>query len=90
MTIAGLRALVRECGLRGYSRLRKAESIAFLQENLEPRLPPEPTQQALQSIELTYTRPPLPLVKPQSRPPKPTRPPPQPPNESSFHPYNLV
>ena len=28
-----LKALVRECGLRGYSRLRKAELIAFLQNN---------------------------------------------------------
>ena len=28
-----LRALARERGLRGYSRLRKAELIAFLQDN---------------------------------------------------------
>ena len=28
-----LKALARECKLRGYSRLRKAELIAFLQNN---------------------------------------------------------
>ena len=28
-----LKALMRESGLRGYSRLRKAELIAFLQDN---------------------------------------------------------
>ena len=28
-----LKALARECGLRGYSRLRKADLIAFLQNN---------------------------------------------------------
>ena len=28
-----LKALARECRLRGYSRLRKAELIAFLQNN---------------------------------------------------------
>ena len=33
-----LKALAREHRLRGYSRLRKAELIAFLQDN-EPRAP---------------------------------------------------
>ena len=32
-----LKALARECRLRGYSRLRKAESIAFLQTDEEDR-----------------------------------------------------
>ena len=36
MTIAKLRALAREHGLKGYSRLRKAELITFLLENLWP------------------------------------------------------
>ena len=34
MRVADLRALGREHGLRSYSRLRKAELIAFLQDNL--------------------------------------------------------
>ena len=38
-----LKALSRECRLRGYSRLRKAELIAFLQD--EDRQQEEPTQQ---------------------------------------------
>ena len=33
MRMPELRALARESGLRGYSRLRKAELIAFLQDN---------------------------------------------------------
>ena len=38
-----LKALARECKLRGYSRLRKPELIAFLQD--EDRQQEEPTQQ---------------------------------------------
>ena len=30
MRVVDLKALVKECELRGYSRLRKAELIAFL------------------------------------------------------------
>ena len=37
-----LRALEREDGLRGYSRLRKAEMIAFLRDNLRPMSSPRP------------------------------------------------
>ena len=33
MRMTELRALTRECELRGYSKLRKAELIAFLQDN---------------------------------------------------------
>ena len=33
LRMAELKALVRERGLRNYSRLRKAELIAFLQNN---------------------------------------------------------
>ena len=41
-----LKALARECGLRGYSRLRKADLIAFLQNNEHraQRPPPPPPQ----------------------------------------------
>ena len=75
MTIARLRALVRENGLRGYSRLKKAELITFLQENLQSRPPSNPPQQTSSS------------VKPRPRPLKPIRPPPPPPNY--FQPYQL-
>ena len=38
MRIPELKALAREHRLRGYSRLKKAELIAFLQDN-EPQAP---------------------------------------------------
>ena len=41
MTIARLRALAREHGLQGYSRLRKADLITFLRENLHAQEPVE-------------------------------------------------
>ena len=40
MRVAELKALARERGLRGYSRLRNAELIAFLQDNLQPSTRP--------------------------------------------------
>ena len=42
MRVAALKALAREHGLRGYSRLRKAELIALLQNNPPPPPPPAP------------------------------------------------
>ena len=36
MRVAELKALARQRGLRGYSRLIKAELIALLQDNLQP------------------------------------------------------
>ena len=35
MSVIDLKALVKEHGLRGYSKLRKAELITFLQNNLQ-------------------------------------------------------
>ena len=42
MRTAELKAIEREHGLRGYSRLRKAELIALLRDNLQPLPPPAP------------------------------------------------
>ena len=53
MRVAELKALTRECGLRGYSRLRKAELTVLLQNN-----PPA-----------TRTRPPTTLQRPSPPPP---------------------
>ena len=36
MKVVDLKALARERGLQGYSKLKKAELIAFLQNNLRP------------------------------------------------------
>ena len=50
MRMPELKALARECGLRGYSRLRKAEIIELLSRRRcpphpnRPPLPPPPTQ----------------------------------------------
>ena len=46
MRVVDLKVLVREHGLRGYSRLRKAELIAMLQNNPPVPLtrPPRPTR----------------------------------------------
>ena len=46
MKVVELKALTKERGLRGYSRLKKAELITFLQNNLQPTRtrPPKPTK----------------------------------------------
>ena len=49
MKVIDLKALSKECGLRGYSKLKKAELITFLQNNLQPTpapctRPPRPTR----------------------------------------------
>ena len=87
--VAELKAIARERGLRGYSRLRKAELIALLRNNLqpstrptsrEPRLRPPPRSAPTapwMPPSVPAPRPPHP--DPQTRPPKPTRAPPPPP-----------
>ena len=77
MRVVKLKAIARERGLRGYSRLRKAELIALLRDNLQPPCTPAPR-----------TRPPRPTRGPWPlapwRHPKPTRaPPPHPPQAQS-------
>ena len=87
MRVVNFKALMKERGLRGYSRLNKAELIAFIQNNLQPCTktplipPPRP---------IPASRPPPPA--PHTRPPRPTRPPPQPPVRSrqpELRPYQL-
>ena len=56
-----LKALARECRLRGYSRLRKAESIAFLQNNEHQAQRPPPPQR--------HTAP-VPQMSPSGAPPR--------------------
>ena len=68
MRVGELKALMRECELRGYSRLRKAELIALLQSS-PPALrtrPPRPTRP-----------PPPPLQSVRFRPDSPRQPSPQ-------------
>ena len=73
MTVVGLKALAKESGLRGYSKLRKAEFIAFLWNNLQQtpvlwptprplprhpnRPPPPPPISVPQSVRLRPDRP---------------------------------
>ena len=66
---------MKERGLRGYSWLKKAELITFLQNNLRPtRSRPPPTWEPI----------------PHTRTPRPTRPPPPPPpRRPDFKPYQL-
>ena len=67
LRIVDLKALARKRGLLGYSWLKKAELIAFLQANLQPHTRP----------------PPIPTPRPpRTRPPSPTRPPPPPPSQA--------
>ena len=45
MKVIDLKALAKVRRLRGYSRLKKAKLIAFLRDNLQPRVkPPRPTR----------------------------------------------
>ena len=73
MRVEELKAIARERGLRGYSRLRKAELIALLQNNLQP-----PGTPALRTrpVGPCGWRPPRPTRGPQ--PPTLWRPPPPP------------
>ena len=42
MKVVDLKALAKERGLRGYSKMRKAELITFIQDNLQPCARPPP------------------------------------------------
>ena len=73
MKVVDLKVLVKERGLRCYSKLKKAELITLLQDNLQPmrtRPPPqmstwEPIDYRLRPIPRTrLPPPPLPSVRP--------------------------
>ena len=61
MRVVDLKALAKERGLRSYSRLRKAELIALLRDNLQPSTRPPPMP-ALRPSPATHTRPEGPLL----------------------------
>ena len=89
MRVVDLKALVKERGLRGYSRLNKAELIAFIRNNLQPRTRPPP----IPALRPPPPRP-IPALTPplHTRPPRPTRPPPIPPvrpRQQELKPYQL-
>ena len=80
MRVVDLKALAKEHGLRGYSRLNKAELIAFIWNNLQPRTRPPPIPA------------PRPIPALRNWPPRPTRPPPPPlvrPRLKELKPYQL-
>ena len=70
------RSFAKEQGLRGYSKLRKAELITLIQNNVHPPCtrPPKPTR----------PRPPPPPPALHTRPPPPVRP-----RQPEFKPYHL-
>ena len=88
--VVNLKALVKERGLQGYSKLRKAELITFLQNNLQPSTStPRPD---------TQTRPPRPIRPPlpplqsvRYRPDRPRQPEleERPVKSTTFKPYQL-
>ena len=72
MRVPELKALARECGLRNYSRLRKAELVELIRNDPQP----------LQSWESSIPqRGPIPQ-RALNRPPQPNRSPPPPPTQT--------
>ena len=87
MRVVDLKALVKEHGLRGYSRLNKAELIVFIRYNLQPCTRPPPQMSTWEPTDdrprtppsIPALRPPPPRPRPAPRPLPPLRPsPPRP------------
>ena len=86
MRVVDLKALTKEHELRSYSRLNKADLIAFIRNNLQsrtrpppvPALRPPPPRPISAPRLIPAPRPPTPPA-PHTRPPRSTRPPPPPP-----------
>ena len=90
MRVVDLKALMKERGLRGYSRLKKAELIVFLQES-HTRHPPRPIT-APRPPSKTNTcseTPPRPIPAPRPIPTPHTGPPPVRPRQPELRPYQL-
>ena len=92
MKVVDLKALAKECGLRGYSKLRKAELNTLLQNDLQPTpvlctRPPRPTRPPSPPPPLVRFRPDRPrqaelLRQLEERNPQTVRP-------TTFKPYQL-
>ena len=73
MRVVDLKALAKVRGLRDYSRLNKAELIAFIRNNLQPHTRPPPIP-APRPRPPGPTRPPLPPPSVRFRPDRPRQP----------------
>ena len=58
MRLSQLKSLARDRGLRNYSRIRKAELVALLQDNGRAPAPPPPTQRCARALERSRASPP--------------------------------
>ena len=69
MKVVDLKAIVKVRGLRGYSKLKKAELIAFLQNNFRPTPRPMPAPRSMPAPRpIRAPRPtPAPRPKPKSK-----------------------
>ena len=77
MRVVDLKALSKERGLRGYSRLKKAGLIAFLRNNLQLCTRPLPQMSTWEPRPRPPSRP-IPTLRPPARPIPTPRPPPRP------------
>ena len=54
MRLPELKSLARDCRLRNYSRIRKAELVALLQNNGRAPAPPTPPQRCAEYVTLKF------------------------------------
>ena len=77
LKVTELKALLKSLGLRGYSRLNKADLVKLIMDHFNSRARPVPRPRQLND-------PPKDVIK--RRPPRPNRTPPQPPQSVRFRP----